>query len=104
MKICPTTSNDNKKGLMRVEFDGNDIELLEEAIDRLRRLVKVEEALDVVGTPAISFLGHDIPTATADAAEFLDVLVKGWDAPAKVIFHPGDPVPEYTEPELVETD
>lgn len=90
MKIYATTKEDNKKGIMRLELDGADLELLEELQDRVERLLKIEEALEVVSINAVSIFGVDTPTVTADGAKFLQAIVDGWDAPDDVEYSPDE--------------
>jgi hypothetical protein len=80
VKIFATTPEDNKRNVMRLELDGADVELLEELVDRVERLVKVEEALDVVGIQSVGMFGQDLPTVSAEGAKFLKRIVDGWDA------------------------
>ena len=88
MKIFATTPEDNKREVMRLELDAGDVELLEDVADRLRRLVKIEEALEVVAMQAPTILGQDIPTTTADGADLLETVVKGWDAEEDIEWKP----------------
>lgn len=80
MKIFSTTAEDNKRGIMRLQLDGSDLELIEELVDRLNRLAVIEDALDVKGFVSPFIQGNDLPTLTREGAEFLDAIRKGWDA------------------------
>lgn len=81
MKAHLATKRDNERGIMRLELDGNDVEILEGLVDRLERLEKIEEALDVVAVQSPFILGNDLPTVTREGRKLLQAIVEGWGAP-----------------------
>lgn len=90
MRIFATTPEDDKNSVMRLELSARDIEVLEEGVDRLRRLVTIEDALDVKGFVSPYITGNDLPTLTGEVADLLEVLVKGWDAEAEIVYEVND--------------
>lgn len=81
MRAFPATARDNDRGIMRLELDGDDIELLEAVVERLEALEKIEEALDVVASRSPFILGSDTPTATAEGTTLLRGILGGWGYP-----------------------
>jgi hypothetical protein len=81
MKAHLATKRDNERGIMRLELDGNDIDVLEGLVDRLERLEKIEDALDVVAIQSPFILGQDLPTVTREGRELIQSIVEGWGAP-----------------------
>jgi hypothetical protein len=94
MKAFVATKRDNERGIMRLELDGTDVEILEGLVDRLERLEKIEAALDIVAFQSPYILGHDLPTVTKEGRKLLQAIIKGW----------GEPYSSESEIEYEQTD
>lgn len=80
MKCFPATPKDNERCIMRLELDGNDVELLEYAAEALGKLALIEDVLGVKGFVSPFITGEDLPTETISAALLVSRIVDGWDS------------------------
>ena len=66
---------------LRVDFDAEDVDILEGAVERLERLANIEDELGVVAVPSPFILGRDVPTITRDALVLLKKAIQPWMPP-----------------------